>query len=612
MKSFLELVKEEQQGEKHHVMTFGRMNPPTTGHMKLIHKVHEIAKKHNATHTVVASHSQDAKKNPLSSAQKIKHLKRYSPETNFKAASKEKPTIMHHASEAYKKGVTHLHVVVGSDRVKEMHHILHKYNNVEAGHGHYNFKKITVHSAGQRDPDAEGTEGMSASKMREHAKNKDIKSFRQGVPSHVPDHHAKELMHDVRKGMGLHEQTERGMFKAVFVTGCPGSGKDVVIREAIAEARAVELNLTQAYDYLTDKQKLSEKTSDNRREAIRIRGPLIINGPADNLDEIMYVKEELEELGYQTMMVFVNTTNEVSQERNTRLSRMMVESVRYDKWVQAQNHKTNYSNCFEGFSVIDNSKSIEYIEEDITETYQKINQFLDNKTHSDIASVWLENHNKLNINQSINFLFKENDNVKKTSRFLENYKNKTGGSVPKMHKQSGAIKADGPEDIPADNRASDPNADNIKWDGNKRRGSYIFRTYVEQSQRPETGTTLSVSPQPQETNFSKDKEKIKKKRFSDSPTVNQRIRNVTGLGQEFDTRQQGTVYPMSGLGDVTYREQVDFRNFRSKFKEAIDDPGASDMGVGGVLGGSTNKEPMQTYKDQERNITTEVKKKKKK
>ena len=75
MKSFLELVKEEKQGEVHHAMTFGRMNPPTTGHLKVIEKVREIADKHNAGHTVVTSHSQDSKKNPLSAAQKIKHLK---------------------------------------------------------------------------------------------------------------------------------------------------------------------------------------------------------------------------------------------------------------------------------------------------------------------------------------------------------------------------------------------------------------------------------------------------------------------------------------------------------------------------------------------------------
>jgi cytidyltransferase-like protein len=77
MKSFLDTIKEEQQGEKHHVITFGRMSPPTAGHLKLIDKVKEVAKKNNATHTIVVSHTQDSKKNPLTAQQKIKHLKRY-------------------------------------------------------------------------------------------------------------------------------------------------------------------------------------------------------------------------------------------------------------------------------------------------------------------------------------------------------------------------------------------------------------------------------------------------------------------------------------------------------------------------------------------------------
>lgn len=191
----------EEAGAKHHVLAFGRMNPPTTGHMAVIHKVHDVADKHKAEHTVVTSHSQDKKKNPLSADQKLKHLKRYSPKTNFKAASKESPTILHHASELHKKGVTHLHVVVGSDRKKEMHTLLHKYNGSTSAGGHgYNFKKITVHSAGHRDPDAEGTHGISATKQRHHAKTGNFHEFRKGVPEHVSDKHAKELMHDVHHG----------------------------------------------------------------------------------------------------------------------------------------------------------------------------------------------------------------------------------------------------------------------------------------------------------------------------------------------------------------------------------------------------------------------------
>lgn len=190
----------EEAGAKHHVLAFGRMNPPTTGHMKVIDKVHDVAAKHDAGHTVVTSHSQDKKKNPLTPAQKTKHLQRFSPQTNFKSSSPEHPTILHHAAALHKKGVTHLHVVVGSDRKKEMHALLHKYNDKEGKHGHYNFKKITVHSAGGRDPDAEDTSGVSGTKQREHAAKGNFDKFKKGVPEHVSDAHAKELMHDVQRG----------------------------------------------------------------------------------------------------------------------------------------------------------------------------------------------------------------------------------------------------------------------------------------------------------------------------------------------------------------------------------------------------------------------------
>jgi cytidyltransferase-like protein len=587
MKSFLDILEEEKQSENHHAMTFGRMNPPTTGHLKLIHKVKEVADKHHADHSVVSSHTQDSKKNPLSSEDKIKHLKRYSPGTHFVSSSKEHPTILHHAASLHKKGVTHLHVVVGSDRVKEMHHLLHKYNGTEAGHGKYHFKKITVHSAGHRDPDAEGTEGMSGTKMREHAKNKDIHSFKKGVPGHVSDTHAKELMHDTRKGMGLHENFYRGQFRAVFVTGGPGSGKDIIIRESIAESRIVELNFIQAKEYLCDKQKLSEKSNDYRREAVRNRGPLIINGPADDIEKINYIKEELEELGYETMMIFVNTTNEVSKERNSLLSRMMVESVRYDKWTKAQENTKYFTKAFNSFITFDNTDRIDNKEQDIHEIYQKTKSFLDLKVINETVEDWIER----NKNLVINSLYKENKNVQSPSKLVKNKANR----------------ADSPTSVSADNRPNDPNGDNIKWDANRRpQGSYIFRTYEESQPK------VDWKPEQKETNFSKDKEKVKKKRFSDAPTVSSRLRNVATVGQEFDTRQQGTVYPMSGLGDVTYREQKDFNNFRKVIKEYKGFQNDVESGVGGVLGGAGNKEPMDTYKDPGRNTIIDVTKKKKK
>jgi cytidyltransferase-like protein len=331
MKSFLEILEESAKTHNPVVMSFGRFNPPTTGHMKLIDKVRAIGEQRGIPHHVFVSHSQDTKKNPLSAKQKIKHLKRYSPGTNFEASTPEEPTIFHAAAKLHAAGHDHLVVVAGSDRVKEYQALLNKYNGVKGPHGYYNFKKIEVVSAGQRDPDSEGAEGMSATKMREHAKNNDFSSFRQGVPDHVSDEHARELMRDTRHGMGLHEDVSHGMFKAIFVTGGPGSGKDIVIRESIPEQRSVELNYTQAIQYLGDKQKLSEKSNDYRRESIRNRGPLIINGPADDLEKISYIKEELEELGYETMMIFVHTSDEVSKERNSHLSRMMTESIRRDR-----------------------------------------------------------------------------------------------------------------------------------------------------------------------------------------------------------------------------------------------------------------------------------------
>lgn len=553
MKSFLDIVEETNRTSHPVVTTFGRMNPPTTGHLKLIDKVRHIADKEKIPHHVVVSHSQNKSKNPLSSEQKIKHLRRYSPGTNFSASSSSEPTIMHHAAKLHAKGHDHLIVVAGSDRVKEMHDLLHRYNGVKGRHGHYNFKKIEVRSAGHRDPDAEGEEGMSGTKMRQHATNNDFSSFRQGVPSHVKDEHARELMHDVRKGMGIHENYSRGMYKAIFITGGPGSGKDVIIREAISESRAVELNSVQAYGYLADKKKLSEKTYDIRREAIRHRSPLIINAPADDMDRISYIKEELEELGYSTMMIFVNTSDQVSQQRNEKLSRMMVESVRHDKWLQSQYNKKSYDEDFDIFISVDNSGSVDMIEEEITSIYQSTNKFFDS-------------------NDSDNW------KVSRKNLFAESIK---------IKKNSNVEKAIGPDDITPDNSNIYPQADDIKFNAPKRNKTYTFRTYSEDN-KPH----IEITPKEKVPNFNKDKEveKAKKSKWVNS---SDKFPKPTGTGPEFDTRQQGTAYP-GGINIGIWQEgNMSFKDF----VESIDDPGGFDMGVGGVCGGASNKEPLETQSD---------------
>jgi nicotinamide mononucleotide adenylyltransferase len=167
-----------EKKENHAVLAFGRMNPITSGHQKLVDTVKKIASRVNGSHHIILSHSQDPKKNPLSAAQKVKHAKRAFPGTNFSASEENAPNFLAQAAKLHQSGVTHLHMIGGSDRVEEFHRLLHKYNGTHQG-ALFNFKKIEVHSAGDRDPDAEGTTGISASKMREHAKNKTTMSSKK-------------------------------------------------------------------------------------------------------------------------------------------------------------------------------------------------------------------------------------------------------------------------------------------------------------------------------------------------------------------------------------------------------------------------------------------------
>lgn len=184
------------------VIAYGRMNPPTAGHALVMNKVKEIADKHNADHTVILSRTQDAKKNPLHADDKVKFAKKIAPGVHVEAATKEHPTIMHHITKAHDEGVRHLHIVAGSDRVEEYKKLVNKYHGPDSTKA---FKSITVHSSGERDPDAEGETGISGTKMREHASNNDIKSFHGGLPKHVSRDDAHEMMKAVRHGMGLKE-----------------------------------------------------------------------------------------------------------------------------------------------------------------------------------------------------------------------------------------------------------------------------------------------------------------------------------------------------------------------------------------------------------------------
>lgn len=184
-----------------HVMTFMRANPPTIGHERVVNHVTDLAKGLDAGHSVILSHSHDGDKNPLTAQQKLRHAKIAFPGANVSTSSPEAPSLMYHASKLYDKGVRNLHLVVGQDRVDQFNKLLNTYNGQEGNHGYYNFDNITVHSAGGRDPDAEGVEGVSGTSQRKHAMLGNFEGFRAGAPSHMSDEQAASLMNDIRSGI---------------------------------------------------------------------------------------------------------------------------------------------------------------------------------------------------------------------------------------------------------------------------------------------------------------------------------------------------------------------------------------------------------------------------
>ena len=590
MKSFRQLIEENT---KSIVMAIGRMNPPTKGHEDNVNGIMKLAKKNNADHLIVASHAHDAKKNPLDVSTKMKHIKRAFPDANIVPATKEAPSILQHAAAVHKKGYNHV-IVAAGEGAEANYHLLHKYNGVQGRHGYFKFDHIEKQSTGERQA------GISGTDMRNHVKNGNFKEFKKNLPSNIQKNpaHATELFHDVTKGMGLHEDVHHGIRKAIFVSGGPGSGKDIIIRECIAEQRIVELNFVQAFDYLADKHKLSQKSKDLRLESIRARGPLIINGPADDLDRILYIKEELEELGYETMMVFVDTTDNVSRERNTLLSRMMVESIRQERWEKSHNNITHFTEMFNTFLRFDNTDDLSTRVDAISETFLKTTEFLD--------SGKLEESYK-STNKFIR-LFEDAKTIQRSNLTAKGCgkhgKMLFDNNCPTCQIQSKMGKIDDVRDGDA-----------------KSNGTYAFRTYAEESQPTPTKT-----PKPVESKFSLDKDKMNKMKRGDSSLSAAKVAYSSGIGSTYDSRG-GTAAAGAGLGNQTYSEDkrittvgqgitpefglgqrgsaqpglspnpLSEKKPFKKFREAIDSPGEVAMGVGGVLNGATNKEPLVTPMD---------------
>lgn len=193
MKTIKQLLSELPN--KSLIFAFGRFNPPTVGHELLISKVEALSKKTSIPYRIYTTATQDKKSNPLSQKDKIKYMEKSFRNAHIYAA---KGNIIQLLQSFEKEGIKEIHLVVGSDRTKEFESLLNKYNGRD-----YKFSKIEIHSAGERDPDSDDADGMSASKMRSAASNGDYKSFEKGVTKKLTDVDTKKMYNDVRKGLGL-------------------------------------------------------------------------------------------------------------------------------------------------------------------------------------------------------------------------------------------------------------------------------------------------------------------------------------------------------------------------------------------------------------------------
>jgi predicted ABC-type ATPase len=352
-------------------VVWGRFNPPTEeGHGRVVHGAMEHAEKTGGTHYIFPTHTQDSRSNPLSHGDKVHALRKLFPKANVVSHPKIR-TIIHAMQHMEKQGHTHVTVHAGSDRVGEYQELLNKYRAKEFP----KIKKIEVKSAGHRDPDAEGEEGESASKHRAL------------VAAGKRDEFISKYS-DPKLGAHIHDKVKAGMsklkesYKAIFLVGGPGSGKDFLIHSVFNEHNLIELSLDKLNKAILEQKNLLE---------LEDHPSVIINGTAENKEKIIVSKAILEAMGYDTAMVFVYTSDEVSRNRNN--FRLTKGSKTFNEEVRSQRYQTSVANMnlffeqFKTFFIYDNSENIIIAEETrkseiagwLRELSEGVERFLDEK-----------------------------------------------------------------------------------------------------------------------------------------------------------------------------------------------------------------------------------------
>jgi predicted kinase len=417
MKTFNRFVKEDKT--KGAVFSFGRFNPPTVGHAKLVNKLT------NSTGggyvpLIYMSHSQDAKKNPLDFGTKQKFMNLFFGR-KVAVMNSNARQVFEIVTDLYTQGYTKIRMVVGSDRVKEFNAILNKYNSVKGRHGFYKFDDIQIISAGERDPDSDDVSGMSASKMRFAASENDFESFKTGVPDQK---HADKLWKAVRRGMNLKEDTlpsymqedllnegvyDPGTFKAVFFSGGPGSGKSTVVDALSLKAlglklvntdKAFELGLKKAGMTLDLRGADFDRVDPIRAKAKKVTGKgmdmymdgrlgLIFDTTSANLSKVKQYKEMLDGIGYECKMIHVSTSLANAQKRNAERPRKLPPEIVEKDWNNSTRNMIALQRIFKGdFSHVSNDDDLQSLQTKANKLYSKLMTWTTSFPSNKLAKKW--------------------------------------------------------------------------------------------------------------------------------------------------------------------------------------------------------------------------------
>ena len=210
MIAFNQFFTEQTKDGKTAVFAYGRFNPPSIGHLKLIEKVISVAQNNNADYFIIPSHQSsikrtlsDYQKNPLSLEDRISLLKHMvnDPKTVVSFGT----TFINALKELQKLGCTNIIQIAGSDREKDFTDLVNRYNGLPNKEGEipFQFNTYKVVSSGQRDPDSEGVEGISASKLRGLAAAGNYEKFKKGMASSVPEILMLKAYKQIRKVLGV-------------------------------------------------------------------------------------------------------------------------------------------------------------------------------------------------------------------------------------------------------------------------------------------------------------------------------------------------------------------------------------------------------------------------